>query len=178
MIQVEDCFYLGYVKKTNGVQGAVELSLDVDDPKRYKKKEQVLLMIKNNLAPFFIEQFTIRPKTVLVKFKGVNSANESELLVGTSVYMPLTELPELKGKKKFYYHEVIGFDAIDIRLGKIGVIKDVVDVSIHPVIQIMAGDKEVLVPLVDEFLVEVNRSNRELVLDTPEGLVDMYLQGE
>jgi 16S rRNA processing protein RimM len=175
MIQVEDCFYLGYVKKTNGVQGAVELNLDVDDPGKYKKKESVLLMLKDNLTPFLIEQFSIRPKTVVVKFKGVNSANESELLVGTSVYMPLTELPPLKGKNKFYYHEVIGFTAIDVNMGKIGIVTDIVDLTAQPVIQIMADKKEVLVPLIDEFIVEVNKTTREFTLNTPEGLISMYL---
>ncbi len=175
MIQVEDCFYLGYVKKTNGVQGAVELQLDVDDPVKYKKKESMLLMIKNSLTPFFIEQFSVRPKTVLVKFKGVQSATEAELLIGTSVYLPLTDLPPLKGKNKFYYHEVIGFTAIDINLGKIGIIKDIVDLTAQPVIQIMAGEKEILVPLIDEFIVEVNKTNQEFTLNTPEGLVHMYL---
>jgi 16S rRNA processing protein RimM len=178
MIQIDDCFYLGYVKKTNGVRGAVELNLDVDDPTKYKKKESVLLLINNQLTPFFIEQFSIRPKTVVVKFKTVHDANEAALLVGTSVYMPLTELPPLKGKKKFYYHEVIGFTAMDVNLGNIGLVKDVVDLTAQPVIQIMQGNKEILVPLIDEFLVEINKSTREMVLNTPEGLVQMYLTGE
>ena len=178
MIQVEDCFYLGYVKKTNGVKGGVELMLDVDDPVKYKKKESMLLMIKNNLTPFFIEQFSIRPKTVFVKFKEVNSANESQLLVGTSIYMPLAELPILKGKNKFYYHEVIGYTAIDVNLGKIGIIKDIVDLTAQPIIQIMAGKKEILVPMIDEFLVEVNKTTQEFILKTPEGLVEMYMKEE
>jgi 16S rRNA processing protein RimM len=175
MIQVEDCFYLGYIKKTNGVKGAVELMLDVDDPGKYKKKKSILLLLRNNLIPFFIEQFTVRTKTVLVKFKEVQSANEAELLIGTSLYLPLTELPPLKGKNKFYYHEVIGFTAVDIHLGKIGIITDIVDLTSQPVIQIMSGKKEILVPLIDEFIVEVNKEKKEFTLHTPEGLVHMYL---
>ena len=178
MIQLDDCFYLGYVKKTNGIKGAVEVSLDVDDAGKYKKKGSLLLLIKNNLTPFSIQEFSIRPKTILVKLKEVNTMDDAQLLVGTSIYMPLTELPPLKGKNKFYYHEVIGFTAIDINLGRIGIVKDIVDLTAQPVIQIMAGEKEVLVPLIDEFLVEVNKDNKELVLNTPEGLVHMYLSGE
>jgi 16S rRNA processing protein RimM len=178
MIQVDDCFYLGYVKKTNGVQGAVELALDVDDPAKYKKKELVLLMIKDNLTPFFIELFTVRTKTVLVKLKDVNTADDAKLLVGTSIYMPLTELPPLKGKNKFYYHEVIGFTAIDTQHGNIGIIEDIVELTSQAVIQIKSGNKEILVPMIDDFIVEVKKDTREFILSTPEGLVDMYLQGE
>lgn len=178
MIQLDECFYLGYVKKTNGVKGAVEVSLDVDDPVKYKKKGSLLLLIKNNLTPFSIQEFSIRPKTILIKLKEVNNMDDAQLLVGTSIYMPLTELPPLKGKNKFYYHDVIGFTAMDINLGRIGIIKDIVDLTSQPVIQIMAGEKEVLVPLIDEFLIEVNKENKELVLSTPEGLVAMYLSGE
>ncbi len=178
MIQLDDCFYLGYVKKTNGVKGAVEVSLDVDDPGKYKKKGSLLLLIKDNLTPFTIIEFSIRPKTVLIQLKEVNTMDDAQLLVGTSIYMPLTELPPLKGKNKFYFHEVIGFTAIDVNLGKIGTVTDIVDLTSQPVIQIMAGEKEVLVPLIDEFLIEVKKEDKELILSTPEGLVHMYLSGE
>ncbi len=175
MIHLNDCFYLGYVKKTNGVKGAIEVVLDVDDPGKYKKKGSLLLLIKNNLTPFSIQQFSIRPKTILIQLKEVTNMDEAQLLVGTSIYMPLTELPPLKGKKKFYYHEVIGFTAIDSIHGNIGTITDIVDLTSQAVIQIKNGDKDILVPLIDDFIVEVKKDTQEFLLSTPEGLVEMYL---
>src|SRR5688572_33477929 len=136
----------------------------------------MLLMIKNNLTPFFIEEFHIRPNAILVKFKGVNTANEAETLIGTSLYMPLTELPKLKGKNKFYYHDVIEFTIHDVRAGVVGTLQDIVELSSHPVMQIRAGEKEVLIPLVDEFLIGVNMESREITVNTPEGLLDVYLK--
>jgi len=175
MAHLDDCFYLGYVKKTNGIKGAVEVVLDVDDARKYKKKESVLLLIKNNLTPFSIVEFSIRPKTILFRFKEVTTPEEAQNLIGTSLYMPLTELPALKGKNKFYYHEVIGFTAVDVNLGTIGMVKDIIDLTAQPVIQIMQGEKEILIPMIDEFIVDVNKTTREFIMETPEGLVEMYL---
>lgn len=175
MIQLDECFYLGYVKKTNGVKGAIEVNLDVDDPGKYKKKGSLLLLIKNNLTPFSIKEFSIRPKTILIQLKEVNDMDAAQELVGTSIYMPLTELPPLKGKNKFYFHEVIGFTAIDTVHGNIGTIADIVDLTSQAVIQIKNGSKEILVPMIDDFIVEVKKDTKEFILSTPEGLVDMYL---
>jgi 16S rRNA processing protein RimM len=41
----------------------------------------------------------------------------------------------------------------------------------------MKDDKEILIPVVDEFIYEVNRKEKYIVLNCPEGLIDLYLHG-
>lgn len=174
MIQVEDCFYLGYVKRVVGLQGELEIWLDVDDPTKYKKKESMLLMLKNNLVPFFISQLQIRAKSAVVKFNTINSAMEAETYVGSEVYLPLTELPPIKGKNKFYYHEVVGYSVHNQHDEPIGVLKDIIDQTIQPVMSIDNKGIEILLPLIDEFLVSVDKENKILKVSPPEGLIELY----
>lgn len=174
MIQIEDCFYLGYVKRVVGLQGEIEVLLDVDDTSKYKKKESMLLMIKNNLVPFFISQIQIRANSAVVKLNGINSSLEAENLLGAEVYMPLTELPPIKGKNKFYYHEVIGYQVIDSKGTSLGILKDIVDQTIQPVMSIDKDGMEILLPLINEFLVSVNKDEKTIIVSPPEGLIELY----
>lgn len=176
MIQVEDCFYLGYVKRVVGLQGELEILLDVDDPAKYKKKESMLLMIKNNLVPFFISQIQVRAGSAVVKFSNINSSAEAGNFIGAEVYLPLNELPPIRGKNKFYYHEVVGYKVHDQKGNLIGILKDIIDQTIQPVMSIDKDGVEILLPLIDEFLVAVDKEKKLITVSPPEGLIELYTQ--
>ena len=42
--------------------------------------------------------------------------------------------------------------------------------------EIFKGEKQILIPMIDDFIVEVNRSKKEITMNTPVGLVDLYLE--
>lgn len=83
-------------------------------------------------------------------------------------------LPPLTGNQ-FYFHEVIGFKVIDQEKGDIGICRDFIEISRQPIMQIEYGDKEILVPAVDEYLDKVDREKRILYIKAPEGLIDIYI---
>ena len=90
------------------------------------------------------------------------------------LYLPLSALPKLEGNK-FYYHEVEGFEVEDVRLGNIGTIQRINDSNAQPLFEIEKDGIEILVPLIDDFIVNLDRINKKIILNTPEGLVDLYL---
>jgi 16S rRNA processing protein RimM len=104
----------------------------------------------------------------------VNTAEDAAVYTGREMYLPLDSLPPLKGKK-FYYHEVKGFTVIDTVHGRIGTLVKVMDLPRQSLLQIAFNDKEILVPLVDEVIVKVDRKKKELHIHAPEGLIDIYL---
>jgi 16S rRNA processing protein RimM len=176
MANREETFYLGYIKKGHSTLGEVEIFLDVDDPTKYKKKELMLVELNDNMVPFFIEKIQLKHNGAIVKFKNVNSGDQASLLVGASIYLPLKDLPPLKGKKSFYYHEIIGFKVIDALHGDIGTITEVLEHLKQPVMTIQHGEKEIMIPLIDEFIQEVNREQKTIHVISPEGLIELYLE--
>ncbi|MBE2247112.1 MAG: 16S rRNA processing protein RimM [Candidatus Competibacteraceae bacterium] len=175
MIAREDTFYVGYIKRPHGQSGEVEMVLDVDNLSAYLKKKTFLLDINKQLVPFEASFIRSKGNDLIVKFLNVSSAAQSHLITGSSVYLPLSELPPLKGKKKFYFHEIIGFSVIDRQKGELGKVKEVMDHLKQPVMVIISGTHEILIPIIDEFLVEVNREKKEVWVEAPEGLLDIYL---
>lgn len=171
----EECFYLGKIAKKFSFKGEVLIYLDTDEPEQYEELESVFVEFNKNLVPFFIENSSIHKGDFLrVKFEDIDSEQDADELIGSHIYLPLSMLPKLEGNK-FYFHEVIGFDVVDKRLGNIGKIVSINDSTSQPLFEILFNEKEILIPMIDHFIIEVNRKEKKIILNTPEGLVDLYL---
>jgi 16S rRNA processing protein RimM len=171
----EECFYLGKIAKKFSFKGEVLIYLDTDEPELYENMESVFVEFNNNLVPFFIENSSLHKNDFLrVRFEDVTTEEEADRILGSAVYLPLNKLPKLTGNK-FYYHEVIGFEIEDQRLGVFGKIVAVNDSSAQTLFEVLNGDVEILIPMIDHFLVKIDRENKKVVMDLPEGLVEMYL---
>jgi 16S rRNA processing protein RimM len=170
-----DCFHLGYVAKLHGYKGEVSLFLDVTNPEDYTGLDAVYIELGGQLTPFFIENFKLKNKGyAAVKFEGVDTENDARILLRKSLFLPSEILPELSGTE-FYDHEVIGFQVKDSSFGPVGVIENVIDLQANPLLQIMNGEKEVLIPLLKDLVQEIDRKKKIMVIKAPEGLIEMYL---
>ena len=171
----EDCFYLGKIAKKFSYKGEVLAYLDTDEPELYENLESVFVECNKHLVPFFIENSSLHKNDFLrIRFEDVTTEEEADAIIGNAIYLPLQLLPKLSGNK-FYFHEVIGFEIEDKRLGIIGKIVSINDTSAQPLFEVIYGDVEILVPMIDQFLVKIDRENKKVIMDLPEGLVEMYL---
>jgi 16S rRNA processing protein RimM len=170
----EECFYLGKIAKKFSFKGEVLAYLETDEPELYDQMESVFVECGNNLVPFFIETSSLHKDFLRIKFEDVNSEEEADEIMNCPLYLPLAALPKLEGNK-FYYHEVIGFTVHDKRVGDVGVIESINDSTAQPLFEVRKGDIEILIPMIDQFLVEIDRKNRKVIMDLPEGLIEMYL---
>lgn len=173
-MQKEDCYYLGKITKTHGFKGNLIVHLETDEPELYKNLESVFIETNGMLVPFFFE--FAQPYSqgkLLVKFEDT-TPEEAEKLINRPLYLPLETLPELEGTD-FYYHEITGFKMIDSQHGEIGEIQSVNDSGAQALFEIKSGEKEILIPVVDEWIKEINRKERSIKIETPEGLIDLYL---
>ncbi len=174
-MQKADCYHLGYIAKLHGFKGEVSFFLDVTDPFEYERLKQVYVDVNGFLTPFFIQSINLRPKGfATVKFEGVESENDAQALVRKNLYLPLVDLPQLSDKN-FYDHEVVGFELVDASHGLVGVIQQIIDLPVNPLIQVDAKGKEVLIPFVKGLIQRVDRENKTLHVQAPEGLIGIYL---
>lgn len=170
----EDCFFLGHITKVHGLKGEVLAALDTDVPERYTHIDSLYIDQNGELIPYFISQISIsRRGHFILALEGVNY-EQAQLLVKESLYLPLSMLPPLKGNQ-FYYHEIIGFAVYDSDHGYLGRCISVNDHSAQPLF-IIEGTRgeEILAPIHDAFIEDVNRDEQRLNLHLPEGLLDLY----
>lgn len=172
----EDCFYLGKIVRKYSFNGELLIKLDTDEPELYENMDALFIDVRGNLIPFFIESSQLHKSDLLrVQFEDVTTEADADALLKSDVYLPLELLPKLEGNK-FYFHEVIGFSIEDINHGKVGVIKSINDSTAQALFEVENKDgKELLIPMNDEFIVKVDRKNKSIIVDTPAGLIDLYL---
>ncbi|UPQ77702.1 ribosome maturation factor RimM [Flavobacterium azooxidireducens] len=171
----EECFYLGKIAKKFSFKGEVLVYLDTDEPELYENMESVFVELNKNLVPFFIENSSLHKNDFLrVKFEDVETEEDADAIMGCELYLPLSFLPKLEGNQ-FYYHEVIGFEVEDQRLGVVGKIVSINDTTAQPLFEVLNGNVEMLIPMIDQFLIKIDRDNKKVVMNLPEGLVEMYL---
>lgn len=171
----EDCFYLGKIVKKYSYKGELLVKLDTDEPELYENIDAVFMDLRGNLVPFFVESSQLHKSDLLrLKFEDVDTEADADALLKSELYLPLELLPKLEGNK-FYFHEVIGFKIIDSNFGEVGTITAINDSTAQALFEIDRNGIEILIPMNDEFIVNVDKTNRTIEVKTPEGLIDLYL---
>ena len=171
----DDCFYFGYIVKPVGYEGYFAVKAETDNIHNYSNLKSIFIDLNGTLTPFFIASAQIKDKEIIwLKADGFNTSDDIQALIRKEIYLPLNLLPALKGNK-FYYHEIVGFKVFDQVHGEIGIIKDVIELPHQTILQIMKDYTEILVPLNNDILKEVNRENKTLNINAPEGLIEIYL---
>lgn len=171
----EDCFYLGKIVKKYSFKGELLAKLDTDEPDLYDNIDSIFIDLRGNLVPFFIESSQLHKSNLLrLKFEDVDSEADADALIKTELYLPLEFLPKLEGNK-FYFHEVIGFTVKDKKHGVVGIIKSINDSTAQALFIIDRDGTEILIPMNDEFIEKIDRVNKTVFVNTPDGLIDLYI---
>lgn len=175
-MEFKDHFYFGIIHKTIGLHGLVSVKVDVDDISRYRKLEHIFVEENKQLIPYFLQSIIVKNNDYIqFQIEGVDTITKAERLITKNVFLPTTLLPKLKGNK-FYYHEIIGFEVIDQTHGNIGIVEKVLDFSYQDVLQIKQNYIEILVPVLDHIIKNVDREKKEIHIETPDGLIELYTQ--
>ncbi|UXP33127.1 ribosome maturation factor RimM [Reichenbachiella agarivorans] len=173
-MRVDDCYQLGYVIKTHGLKGEIQIFLDVDDPYDYQDLESVFVKQGNTLVPFFLEYIQVNPRKSITKFEDVNALEDAEKLVGCELHLPLDNLPPLEDGE-YYFHQLVGLMLLDE--GKeIGIVDSVYEIAPQNLISLTHMGHEVMIPINDEIILSVDFDQKLIHANLPEGLIDVYLE--
>ncbi|WP_335321669.1 ribosome maturation factor RimM [Pedobacter terrae] len=96
-------------------------------------------------------------------------------LLKKKLYLPLSQMPE-REEGELFYTDFKGYLAIDETLGELGEILEVNEYPQQFVATVIYKETEVLFPLNEDFILEIDDEEKILTLDLPEGLLDVYLQ--
>lgn len=171
----DKCFYVGRIVKTHGLKGEVTLRIDNEQFDDIEELNYFLLDVNDNLIPFFIEDIAYHSNKAFVLFQDLKTLEAASRLVGNSAYLPIELLPEKDGND-FYSHEVVDFLVIDEAKGELGKVREIIEYPTQSLMQIVINEKEVLIPIHDDIIKDVDREGRKIVVKAPDGLIDMYLE--
>lgn len=151
--------------KSFGTDGGLLLSSSVD-LESLDFKEPVFITFDGLQVPFFILDFTPKGSRAVVHLNDVHNLTDAEELVGRTVYADV----ELEDDDELDFTGWVIFD----RGRRIGVCTGLEDIPGNPCLEVQVeGSSEsagVLIPLHEDFIVEVDEDSRTLSLNLPDGL--------
>ena len=65
---------------------------------------------------------------------------------------------------------------MDENFGEAGIIEEVLEYPHQAVLRVLHKGKEILIPITDEIILEVDRETRTIRTRAPEGLIELYLE--
>ena len=112
-------------------------------------------------------------KIPIIKLDGIDSRDAAEQMIGCEVFAePESLVPLSEGS--YYISDLIGMHVIGADSSEIGTVKDVISNPAHDILVIahnLDGEKsEVLLPLVDIFIVSIDAEKRIITVNLPEGI--------
>ena len=176
MITRDELIAIGHYNKPHGVAGELSATVDVD-LEVLRGLSCLVSDIDGIFVPFFVN--AIRPKsvdTMLLTIDGIENEKEAARLVNRDVY----------ALKRDYQQESIDADAdgypLDFFIGfelrdsdgsKVGEITDVDEQTENAIFVVDRDSSEIMVPATDDLIVEFDVDNKLMVMDLPEGLLDL-----
>lgn len=171
MIKKEEVFKIGGINKPHGVKGEVSFSFTDDIFDRVEDCDYLILMMDGILVPFFWEEYRFKSDNVaLVKFEGIDTAERAKMFTNVEVYFPKKYMDEQDEITSWNFF--VGFQVNDVRHGALGEIVDVDDATMNVLFVIEKEGEELLLPAHEEFILDLDKKNRVLTVEIPEGLLD------
>lgn len=170
----EEAFYIGYITKTKGLKGELQLYFEFD---AYEDLDLDVVFADMNakMVPFFVESHKLYPNsTGLFYFEDLDHIDKAQALVKKKIYMPLNKMPE-RDEDDFTYEDLKGFVVSDETHGQLGEILEVNEYPQQFVATVLYKEKEILFPLNEAIIIEIDDEENTLLVDLPEGLIELYL---
>ncbi|MGL4990363.1 MAG: ribosome maturation factor RimM [Sarcina sp.] len=151
---------IGQIINTHGVMGDVKVMPLTDDMSRFKNLKEVYL----NKQLVKVENVKFLKDKVVLKLEGINSMNEAEKYKFKRPYIEIQrkdaiDLPE----DTFFIADLIGCVVKDTNEFEYGKISDVIKTGSNDVYWVK-GNKEILVPVLKEFVYEINVKDKFIII--------------
>ena len=136
-----------------------------------EKWELVFIEIDGLLVPFFIDKILISGElTAIVAFNGISGETKAKKILNCEVYQLKSLVPE---PGLVDSDRVKGYNVIDINAGNVGKIDSILYYNKNHLLRILKGEKEILIPWVENIIININHKKKEVIISAPDGLLDI-----
>ncbi len=170
-----DLIKIGSILKVNRKTGELTVALRLGADKIPETLKVIFLEIDGEPVPFFpLDEIIVSSEFLRVSLEDYNHPDQAQSFAGADVFVE-NSLQASNGDHAYTPEQLIGFKVIDKEYGAIGFVDQVVESPMQYILQINHNDKEILVPLVEAFILSIDEDNKTIDMDLPEGLIDLYV---
>lgn len=168
----KDFIEIGYIGKPHGYKGQMNVIVTSEDEILFDKLSFIMFEVNNLLTPFFIEKLEYNHKTVL-KLENINSDTEAKKLQSKKIFINKNLVIVTEHESDSEY---VGYELIDANKGSLGKIIRIEEMPANDVFVVLYKEKEVILPITEDFIDEINSETKTIHYRAPEGLIELYLE--
>lgn len=174
----DDLILVGRIARAHGNRGQVIVNLESDFAEdRFTIGRELMVGTEHARITRRITAVRFHQGRPVLTFDGVSTMNDAEALAGADLWMSGAEIAPLPDGT-FYRHDLVGCEVRDASGATVGQVT-AVEGPIHQSRLVVQGRRgEVLIPLVAEICVKIDPASREIVVNPPEGLLDVNARTE
>ena len=169
MIKKEEVYKIGLFNKPHGIHGELQFTF-TDDIFDRVDCDYLVCLLDGIFVPFFMEEYRFRSdELALIKFEDVDTQERAAELTGTEVFFP-REVAEQEDDD-MSLAQIVGFEIIDFSTGKsLGKIASVDNSTKNILFEL---ENDILIPVAEEWIKEIDNNSKKIVMSLPEGLLDL-----
>lgn len=163
---------VGKIVNTHGIKGEVRVQSITENPEeRYQVGSKLVIeMNKNEQIPVTVRSHRVHKNFDLLTFKEYSSINDVEQFKTKMLQIDEELLPELE-EGVYYENEIIGSTVLDEENNKIGILKEILFMPANDVWVVKRpGKKDLLLPFIESVILNVDTTNKEIIVHVLEGL--------
>ena len=169
----DELISVAYIARPQGVRGEVIADLLTDFPERFSKLSAVTVKKANGeLVTLQLQTSRLHKGRVVLKFAGFEDMNSAEALRDARLLITADQLVKLP-KDSFYDFDLVDCDIITADGQALGKVTGVQHFGAAPLLVVKDGDREHLIPLASSICTDVNVAQKRIIVDPPEGLLDL-----
>lgn len=170
---MKDYYSIGKIASTHGLTGVVVLEHALG--KKTDLKGLTTLFIeerKNAFIPYFIESTTAKnEQETFIKLEGFNTKEGARRLIQKPVWLLKADFEKFAASSSPL--SLLGFTMINEGIA-IGEVEEIIEQPHQVLCKIKYKGNEALIPLHEESLEKIDKKNKRVYVNLPEGLLDIY----
>lgn len=170
---------VGHLNKPHGTKGEIFVWPLTDHPGSVFSPGVVLSLgamaddePDPDLPPLRVESTRPFQRGLLVRFGGVDDRNRAEVLCGRYLFQSIEDLEPL-AEGEMFYHEIVGMTVRTVDGDEVGTVTQIYELKPADLLEVRGSRGVVMVPYRSEIVVEVDADEGTIVIDPPEGLLDL-----
>jgi 16S rRNA processing protein RimM len=170
---MEDLLRVGVIANTHGIKGEVKVYPTTDDPNRFLDLKEVILDAGREKLTLEVQNVRFFKNMVIVKFKGIDNINDIEKYKGKDLLVTRENAVPLE-EGEYFIADLLDMDVYEESGEKLGVLLDVLQTGANDVYVVKRDKdgKEILIPGIDECILDINLEENKITVHLLEGLVD------
>lgn len=170
---MENYLRVGVISSTHGIHGEVKVFPTTDDVKRFKKLKNVIIDTKKEYINMEIKSVKFFKQFAIIGFKGYDDINQIEKYKGCDLLIDRKDAIPL-APNEYFICDLIGCEIITDDGSVLGELTDVMTTGANDVYIVTTKEgKEILLPVIDECVLDINIEEKRIKVHIMKGLLDL-----